>query len=99
MTEAVFILNRQFEAVVEVAAAHERYERHHLLFSHERVALIGFPVQQFNARRHRRARDLAETRIKPRAAEIDDSREYPWDNVEALTEAGFMGMTIPAEFG
>ncbi len=46
-----------------------------------------------------RARDLAETRIKPRAAEIDDSREYPWDNVEALTEAGFMGMTIPAQFG
>ncbi len=46
-----------------------------------------------------RARELAETRIAPRAAEIDDSREYPWDNVAALTEAGFMGMTIPAEYG
>ncbi len=52
-----------------------------------------------DAQRTLRARDLAETRIKPRAAEIDDSREYPWDNVEALTEAGFMGMTIPAQFG
>ena len=46
-----------------------------------------------------RARELAETRIAPRAAEIDDSRDYPWDNVAALTEAGFMGMTIPAEHG
>ena len=46
-----------------------------------------------------RARDLAETRIAPRAAEIDDTREYPWDNVAALTEAGFMGLTITAEYG
>ena len=41
-----------------------------------------------------RARALAETRIVARAAEIDDRREYPWDNVAALTEAGFMGMTL-----
>ena len=46
-----------------------------------------------------RARVLAETQIAARAAEIDDSREYPWDNVAALTEAGFMGMTIPVEYG
>ncbi|HIM46111.1 MAG TPA: acyl-CoA dehydrogenase [Alphaproteobacteria bacterium] len=46
-----------------------------------------------------RARALAEARIAARAAEIDDSREYPWDNVAALTEAGFMGMTIPVEYG
>ena len=26
---------------------------------------------------------------------MDRSGEYPWDNVEALTEAGFVGMTIP----
>ena len=44
------------------------------------------------------ARALAKTRIAARAAEIDDSREYPWDNVAALTEAGFMGMTIPVEY-
>ncbi len=46
-----------------------------------------------------RARALAETRIAPRAAEIDETRQYPWDNVAALTEAGFMGMTIPARYG
>ena len=44
-------------------------------------------------------RDLAESKIAPRAAEIDRTEKYPWDNVEALTEAGFMGMTIPKEYG
>ncbi len=45
------------------------------------------------------ARRLAGRKIKPRAAEVDQSEEYPWDNVAVLTEAGFMGMTIPKEFG
>jgi len=30
---------------------------------------------------------------------VDRSEEYPGDNVEALTEAGFVGMTIPEEYG
>ena len=45
------------------------------------------------------ARALAEREIAPRAAEIDRSEAYPWDNVKKLTEAGFMGMTIPEEYG
>jgi hypothetical protein len=45
------------------------------------------------------ARTLARDRIAPRAAEVDRSEEYPWDNVAALTEAGFMGMTIPQAYG
>ncbi len=45
------------------------------------------------------ARRLAEDVIKPRAAEIDRTEEYPWHNVESLVEAGFMGMTIPTEWG
>jgi alkylation response protein AidB-like acyl-CoA dehydrogenase len=46
-----------------------------------------------------RARELAETVIAPRAAEVDRSEQYPWDNVKALTEAGFMGMTVPKAYG
>ncbi len=46
-----------------------------------------------------RARHLAQTVIAPRAAEVDRSEAYPWHNVEALKSAGFMGMTIPAEYG
>ena len=46
-----------------------------------------------------RARDLAAGIIANNAAEVDRSEQYPWDNVKALKEAGFMGMTIPRELG
>jgi alkylation response protein AidB-like acyl-CoA dehydrogenase len=46
-----------------------------------------------------RARELAQTVIAPRAAEVDEAQEYPWPNVEALRDAGFTGMTVPEEFG
>ncbi|MCG6872511.1 MAG: acyl-CoA dehydrogenase family protein, partial [Gammaproteobacteria bacterium] len=46
-----------------------------------------------------RARELAERVIAPNAARVDESREYPRDNVQALTAAGFMGMTIPEAYG
>ena len=46
-----------------------------------------------------RARTLAEGRIAPRAAEVDRTEAYPWDNVRALVKAGFMGMTIPKALG
>ena len=42
---------------------------------------------------------LADEVIAPRAAEVDRSEDYPWDNVKALTEAGFMGATIPKAYG
>ena len=45
------------------------------------------------------ARALAREVIAPRAADVDRSEEYPWDNVAALQEAGFTGMTVPAELG
>ena len=46
-----------------------------------------------------RARDLAQNVIAPRASEVDCSEQYPWSNVEALREAGFVGMTIPKQYG
>src|SRR5262245_64550810 len=46
-----------------------------------------------------RARALAREVIAPRAAETDRTERYPWDNVKALKEAGFFGMTIPREYG
>ncbi|MDH3474830.1 MAG: acyl-CoA dehydrogenase family protein [Rhodospirillales bacterium] len=46
-----------------------------------------------------RARHLAEQVIAPRAAEIDRSEDYPWENVVALKEDGLLGMTIPAAYG
>jgi len=46
-----------------------------------------------------RAADLAQRAIAPRAAAVDESEEYPWDNVRDLSEAGFMGMTVPQDYG
>ncbi len=46
-----------------------------------------------------KARELANEVIGPRAAEVDRTEQYPWPNVEALTEAGFTGMTVPKSLG
>lgn len=46
-----------------------------------------------------RARELATEFMAPRAAAHDESEQYPWDNVHALRDAGFTGMTVPKEFG
>ncbi len=46
-----------------------------------------------------RAKALAETVFAPRAAAIDRSERYPWENVEALVESGFFGLTVPEQYG
>jgi len=45
------------------------------------------------------ARRIATDVIARRAAEVDRTEAYPWDNVETLKQAGFMGMTLPTEYG
>ena len=45
------------------------------------------------------ARKFAKEKIEPRASEIDLTEEYPWENVDLLKREGFMGMTIPKEYG
>jgi len=47
----------------------------------------------------KRARTLAREIIAPRAAEVDRTEQYPWQNVKALCDAGFFGMTIPKQYG
>jgi alkylation response protein AidB-like acyl-CoA dehydrogenase len=46
-----------------------------------------------------KARELAQGAFAKRAAEIDRTEQYPWDNVALLKDAGFMGMTIPVAYG
>ena len=43
--------------------------------------------------------EFAKKEIAPRAAEVDRTEKYPWKNVELLKNQGFMGMTIPKEYG
>ena len=43
--------------------------------------------------------EFAKKEIAPRAAEVDRTEQYPWENVKQLTKQGFMGMTVPQEYG
>src|SRR6185503_8782139 len=44
-------------------------------------------------------RRLAQERIAPRAAEIDETGEYPWDIRELLGEHDILGLPFPTEYG
>jgi alkylation response protein AidB-like acyl-CoA dehydrogenase len=44
-------------------------------------------------------RQLVDDKIAPRAAEIDEADEYPWDIDEILVRNGFAGVSFPEEHG
>ena len=45
------------------------------------------------------ARELAQTQFCDRAAAVDQTEQYPWDNVRALVSRGLMGHTVSADYG
>jgi alkylation response protein AidB-like acyl-CoA dehydrogenase len=44
-------------------------------------------------------RRLFEDKFTERAAEIDRTGEFPWDNHKVLTEAGLVGLNVPEAYG
>ena len=44
-------------------------------------------------------RSFTENEVKPIAAEIDRTHEFPAKNIQKLFELGVMGMTVPKEYG
>ena len=44
-------------------------------------------------------RQIVEDKIVPRASEIDEADEYPWDIDEILVRNGLAGVSYPEEFG
>jgi butyryl-CoA dehydrogenase len=52
-------------------------------------------TQEYQAR----AREVAEKHVRPIAAELDRTGEYPWSVIKALREAGLMGIWVPKEYG
>jgi alkylation response protein AidB-like acyl-CoA dehydrogenase len=44
-------------------------------------------------------RQIVDERVRPRAAEIDRSGEYPWDIRRLLAEHDVLGLPLPAEYG
>ncbi len=45
------------------------------------------------------ARRIAREKVAPRAAEIDETEEYPHDLFQVFREAGLLGLTIRQEYG
>ena len=44
-------------------------------------------------------RDLVRDRIAPRAADVDETGEFPWDVYDALKVSGFHAIHIPEQYG
>jgi alkylation response protein AidB-like acyl-CoA dehydrogenase len=44
-------------------------------------------------------RDIAREEIKPRAAEIDEKQEFPWDTLRLFTENGILAPLLPEKYG
>ena len=44
-------------------------------------------------------KEIAKEKIKPRAAEIDEKEEFPWDTVKLYTENGLLTPLLPEEYG
>ena len=57
--------------------------------------LLPARTQDYKARAH----DVAEKAVRPVAAELDRTGEYPWSVIEALREADLMGIWIPEAYG
>ena len=58
-----------------------------------------FKLSDTQIKLQKSAYEFAKEEIEPRASEIDRTENYPWENVELLKKQGFMGMTIPKEYG
>ena len=61
----------------------------------EMKELLPKRTQEYQAR----AREVAEKFVRPVAAELDRTREYPWSVVQALRDHELMGIWVPPEYG
>lgn len=59
----------------------------------------GFALSEPQVEIQATARKLAENVVGPMSAETDRSESYPVTVVDALTKAGFMGMSVPKDLG
>lgn len=61
------------------------------------AGLAGLTKQNLEYRE--RAREVSDRVVRPIAAELDRTGEYPWAFIEALREKNLMGVWVPKEYG
>lgn len=44
-------------------------------------------------------RDFAEKHIRPVAAQLDENKEFPHENLKKMADLGLMGMNVPVKYG
>jgi len=44
-------------------------------------------------------RDFAEKELAPKAAEVDEKEEFPWEAIRKMAGLGLLGLPIPEEYG
>ena len=45
------------------------------------------------------AKEFAEYEVKPKAKELDETHEFPWEWVNKCAKLGFLGVSIPEKYG
>jgi alkylation response protein AidB-like acyl-CoA dehydrogenase len=58
-----------------------------------------YSLPEEHAQLRKAVRELAEDKIAPRAAEIDETAEYPWDVHEALKRNDLLAVHVPEQYG
>ena len=60
---------------------------------------MDFKLTQEQEMLRKMLRDFGEKEVRPIAAEIDKTSEFPWDVIKKMGELGLMGMTIEEKYG
>ena len=60
---------------------------------------LNFTLSEEQEAFRRSVRQFVEDKVAPRAAEVDESDEYPWDLDELMVKSGFTGVSYPEEYG
>jgi alkylation response protein AidB-like acyl-CoA dehydrogenase len=63
------------------------------------VSGLSFELSEEQEAFRQSVRELVEDKIAPRAAEIDETDEYPWDIDEVMVKNGFTRVSYPEEYG
>ncbi|OGP65864.1 MAG: acyl-CoA dehydrogenase [Deltaproteobacteria bacterium RBG_13_53_10] len=56
-------------------------------------------IEQVREGWRKRAREVAQNIVAPRAGEIDAAGEFPWDIADCFARQGFLTLVIPKEYG
>lgn len=59
----------------------------------------GYPLTEDQQTFWKVARDFMQKRIAPHAARLDEAGEFSHDNLKALAEFGYLGLTLPQAYG